>query len=78
MMDASNKCVKSSITLYGRTSINITLSEALINCAAVLSNSDRGIALLYSPTSCQFAKIENGGTLSDVNNKTVDLKDILK
>lgn len=44
-------------TLYGYSSDLITLAEALKTCAKALTD---GIGLLYSPTSCQFAKLSDG------------------
>jgi CRISPR-associated protein (TIGR03984 family) len=66
-------------TLYGRTSSDITLSEALKNCAAALSNNgNQGIALLYSPTCCQFAKVTTNGILTNFQGETITLNDVFE
>lgn len=64
------------LTLYARQSKDITLAEALKNCAFLLSQG--GVALLYSPSCCQFAKIQNDGSLTNQNNEFLDLKDIFE
>lgn len=66
------------LTLYGRSSNNITLPNALKDCAPVLFNDSQGIALLYSPKCCQFAKLQSDGTLTDANQKDLDLKDVFE
>ncbi|AGY58604.1 type III-D CRISPR-associated protein Csx19 [Gloeobacter kilaueensis] len=43
--------------LHGRTSNNLSLAEALTNCAAPLTGA---IALLYSSNACTFARFEDG------------------
>jgi CRISPR-associated protein (TIGR03984 family) len=45
------------ITLHGRTSLDITLPDVLQECSEALKN---GVALLYSPTRCQFGKLQDG------------------
>lgn len=61
-------------TLHGRTCNDISLSEALTG----LFNDEQGIALLYSPTCCQFAKVKNDGTLTDANEQILNLNDIFE
>lgn len=61
------------LTLYGRTNSSITLPEAIKNCASALSNGSEGVALLYSPVYCQFAKLQLNGTLTNSQGKSVDL-----
>lgn len=56
--------------LYGQSSENITLAAA-INCC--LSKLNEGVALVYSPQSCQFLKLENDGNLYDSKGKLCDL-----
>jgi CRISPR-associated protein (TIGR03984 family) len=64
------------INLYGRTSQNhISLKSALEKCASVLSE---GVAIIYSPTSCQFAKVESNGDLKDANNQTLPLDKVFE
>jgi len=47
----------SETTLYSyQTDKNVTLEESIINCKEVLQN---GVALLYSPQSCQFLRLTN-------------------
>jgi CRISPR-associated protein (TIGR03984 family) len=65
-------------TLYGRKSSKITLKEALDNCASLLFNGSQGVALLYSPTCCRFAKIQSNGELTDSNNTSLSLKDVFE
>lgn len=64
--------------LHGRTSNDITLSEALKSCAAILSNDSLGIALIYAPTCCHFAKVKSDGTLNDVNEQPLNTEDIFE
>lgn len=58
-------------TLYGHNAENITLAEALENCAEILQD---GIALLYSPTCCQFAKLLPKSILQDSQGKDIPLE----
>lgn len=60
-------------TLYGRTSSSITLLEAMKKRADALSNGAKGVALLYSPVCCQFAKVQPDGTLTDSQGAPIDL-----
>lgn len=60
--------------LHGRTSSDITLLEALKYCA----NDYLGIALLYAPTCCCFAKVQSNATLTDVNEQPINTKDIFE
>ena len=46
-------------TLNGRKSQDISLQDAIAACQAHFLDS--AIALLYSPTDCQFAKLAGGG-----------------
>lgn len=47
----------SETTLYiYQTDKNVTLEESIINCKEVLQDA---VALLYSPDSCQFLKLNN-------------------
>jgi CRISPR-associated protein (TIGR03984 family) len=64
--------------LYGRTGNNITLSDTFKNCALALSNGEQGIALLYSPTCCQFAKVNSIGVLTDAKGETIATDDIFE
>lgn len=64
------------VKLSTRTHQKITLAESLKQCASVLSKG--GIALLYSPSQCQFAKIQSNGTLTDSEEKEINLKDIFE
>lgn len=67
------------IVLHGRTSSSdIPLSEALENCAVILSKDSQGIALLYAPTYCHFAKVKNDGTLTDVQGENKNLDDVFE
>ncbi len=61
--------------LYGRCSQDITLQEALNKCASALSD---GVAILYSPSSCQFAKMQTDGTLRDFQDTIIDFKDVFE
>lgn len=59
------------MTLYGRcTTTNITLKSALSNCATALSEA---VAIIYSPTSCQLAKVDQNGDLIDAKNEIISL-----
>lgn len=62
-------------TLYGRFSKDILLQEALKNCASALSE---GVAILYSPSCCQFAKMQTDETLRDFKDKIIDIKDVFE
>ncbi|MBD2451575.1 TIGR03984 family CRISPR-associated protein [Nostoc sp. FACHB-152] len=62
--------------LYGRTSQNnISLKLALENCASALSE---GIAIIYSPICCQFARVEPNGDLKDVYNRILPLDKVFE
>lgn len=65
-------------TLHGRASNDITLHAALEKCAAELCKSSQSIALLYSPTCCQFAIVQPNGDLTDANNQSLDLKNVFE
>ncbi|MEA5619866.1 CRISPR-associated protein Csx19 [Cronbergia sp. UHCC 0137] len=57
------------MTLYGRcTTTNITLKSALSNCATALSQA---VAIIYSPTYCQFAKVDKNGDLINAENEII-------
>lgn len=64
--------------LYGRTSDNIMLSDALKNCANALFNDKQAIALFYSPRRCEFAKVNDDGALIDKNDKNVNIESIFE
>jgi CRISPR-associated protein (TIGR03984 family) len=61
--------------LYGRSSQLITLSDALQACAHPLSCA---IALLYSPTVCQFAQLQADGQLNDSSGSAINLSSIFE
>lgn len=64
------------VTLYGRcTQKNITLNSALEKCASALSNS---VAIIYSPTICQFAKVQENGHLTNANNQVLSLDKVFE
>lgn len=64
------------MTLYGRcTTTNITLKSALSNCATALSEA---VAIIYSPTSCQFAKVDQNGDLTNANNEILSLDKVFE
>ncbi|MBE9055642.1 CRISPR-associated protein Csx19 [Sphaerospermopsis sp. LEGE 08334] len=64
------------VTLYGRcTQKNITLNSALEKCASALSNA---VAIIYSPTSCQFAKVQENGHLANANNQILSLDKVFE
>lgn len=66
-------------TLYSSTSNDdITLSRAIEKCAAALSHPSEGIALLYSRSSCQFAKVQKNGNLTSVKGEKLDIEDIFE
>ncbi|ELS31692.1 MULTISPECIES: type III-D CRISPR-associated protein Csx19 [Pseudanabaena] len=62
-------------TLNGRKSQDISLQDAIAACQAHFNNS--AIALLYSPTACQFAKLE-GGSLRDFVGKEIETAPIFE
>lgn len=62
--------------LYARKSKGITLEQALKDRDFAIFPD--GIALLYSPTCCQFAKLQNGGSLINPENDHLNLKDIFE
>jgi CRISPR-associated protein (TIGR03984 family) len=62
--------------LYGRTSQNITLANAIADCLEHLQEKE-AIALLYSPATCQFAKLHNAG-LKGAKGDTIDLDPIFE
>ena len=64
--------------LYGRTSSNITLQDALSQCAEALSNGSDAVALLYSPTFCQFAKVQQDGTFKNSKGELVALGSVFE
>jgi CRISPR-associated protein (TIGR03984 family) len=66
------------LTLYGSTSRNITLSEAMKTCMDKLSNPSEWVAILYSPSFCQFAKVQQDGTFTDSKTKNLDVKDVFE
>jgi CRISPR-associated protein (TIGR03984 family) len=62
--------------LYGRTSQDITLANAIANCLKHLQEKE-AIALLYSPIACQFAKLQDGELKNDKGDK-IDLTPIFE
>jgi len=58
--------------LYGRSSDDITLQDALVKCLGALGSG--AIALLYSPSKCQFAKLQQNATLTDAQEQVIDLQ----
>jgi CRISPR-associated protein (TIGR03984 family) len=64
-----------TLTLYGRTSLSITLPDALQACSHPLAGA---IALLYSPTACQFAKLQADGHLADSDGSSIDLSTVFE
>ncbi len=63
------------MTLYGRTSLFITLTDALQVCAQPLKEA---VALLYSPNACQFAKLQANGYLVDSEGTFIDLNAVFE
>lgn len=64
------------MTLYGRcTTTNITLKSALSNCATALSEA---VAIIYSPTCCQFAKVQENGDLTNSKNEIISLDKVFE
>jgi len=67
-------------TLRGRcTKKNIPLNLALSQCVSALCHKSPGVALIYSPTRCQFAKINQiDGSLTDSNHQTINLESVFE
>jgi CRISPR-associated protein (TIGR03984 family) len=64
------------MTLYGRcTKGNIDLKSALSNCATALFE---GVAIIYSPTSCQLAKLNQNGDLTNSKNEIISLDNVFE
>lgn len=64
------------MTLYGRcTTTNITLKSALEKCASALSNA---VAIIYSPTCCQFAKVQENGNLTNAKNEIISIDKVFE
>ena len=64
------------MTLYGRcTTTNITLKSALSNCTTALSEA---VAIIYSPTSCQLAKVDQNGDLTNAKNEMISLDNVFE
>lgn len=57
-------------TLYSYVTSDVSLSEAIQEYKEQLKNA---IALLYSPESCQFAKLDPSGNLTDSKGKSINL-----
>lgn len=57
-------------TLYSYRAEKQTLSKAIAACQKVLEGA---VALLYSPQSCQLARLANDGALRLADNSEVDL-----
>jgi len=65
-----------TMTLYGRcTTTNITLKSALLNCTTALSEA---VAIIYSPTSCQLAKLNHNGDLTNAKNEIISLDNVFE
>ena len=56
--------------LYSQKSENSTLADSINRCVNELN---QGIALVYSPQSCHFLKLEKDGNLYDSQGKLCDL-----
>lgn len=63
------------MTLYGRTNLSTTLADALQACSHPLAEA---IALLYSPTTCQFAKLQVDGHLVDSDDSPLSLSTVFE
>ena len=64
------------VTLYGRcTKDNIDLKSVLSHCTTALSEA---VAIIYSPTSCQLAKVQENGDLINANNQILALDNIFE
>lgn len=64
------------VTLYGRcTKDNIDLKSALSHCTTALSEA---VAIIYSPTSCQLAKVQENGDLINAENKIICLDKVFE
>lgn len=63
------------MTLYGRTNLSTTLADALQACSHPLAGA---IALLYSPTACQFAKLQVDGHLVDSDDSSINLSTVFE
>jgi CRISPR-associated protein (TIGR03984 family) len=66
------------VILYGRCTQNITLKLALEKCASALCKNSEGVAIIYSPICCQFAKVEQNGDLKDANNQILSLDKVFE
>ena len=62
-------------TLNGRKSQDISLQDAIAACQSHFDNS--AIALLYSPTACQFAKLK-GGSLQNAIGEDIKTAQIFE
>ncbi|MEH2384079.1 MAG: CRISPR-associated protein Csx19 [Nostoc sp.] len=64
------------VILYGRcTKDKITLKSAIEECKTALSE---GVAIIYSPTCCQFAKVEQNGDLKNAKNESLSLDKVFE
>jgi CRISPR-associated protein (TIGR03984 family) len=64
------------VTLYGRcTKDNIDLKSALVKCQKELSEA---VAIIYSPISCQFAKLDQNGNLTNAKNEIISLDKVFE
>ena len=64
------------MTLYGRcTTTNITLKSALEKSASALSHA---VAIIYSPTCCQFAKVQENGNLTNAKNEIISIDKVFE
>jgi CRISPR-associated protein (TIGR03984 family) len=60
--------------LYSRTADDIRLSDAVTKCAKCL---EPAIGLFYSPTACEFAKIQDGN-ITDRTGTDLDLTHVFE
>lgn len=64
------------VTLYGRcTKDNIDLKSALEKCQTELFEA---VAIIYSPISCQFAKLDQTGNLTNAKNEIISLNKVFE
>ncbi|AFZ11528.1 hypothetical protein Cri9333_0582 [Crinalium epipsammum PCC 9333] len=66
------------VNLHGRTTNNITLLEALKNCANALAKNSHAVALLYSPDWCKFGYLQFDGNLVDSKGTSFDLSSVFE
>lgn len=66
----TNSSITTKTTLYIYHAESMRLAEAIAACQQQLKGA---ISLLYSPQSCQLAKLMSDGTLHDSYDRTIDL-----